>query len=471
MQYIILIISSIYALTYSHRHIINPKLLNRSVNRSVSINSLLLKVKYDVLLENHGENHVGGFLFTVEPHLSNHIVYEEAFVVDEFFRKPLKVTEAEVEGRENIFRYIHLSHGLATRKSVRIEINAVFTRCLKPYPTHITQNDKQYVTVKLSHYFFTPYCTDIQRTHMILPNRNILSYTYNEPVTDSENKIELGPYTGVTPFNESAMMLHFENKHPMVISTNLERTIEISNWGNIAIRHKIELENIGAILKGPFSRLERTRHSSSIGQEDISLDTITALLPDVAKDFFYKDDLGNISTSKFFYKDDAVYLELGLRFPLYGGWKISFAFGYNVPSFKFLYNTDEDYVLKMPLVDDLFEDMVVDHMKLTVILPEGVSDIDLATPYFVERLPNKKYFSYLDVVGRTAVQFEMKNLTQNHIEDFEIYYRFSKVMMVVEPLLLICACFIIITLYLPIRKLYESISLEDGNRILGKKKN
>ena len=53
---------------------------------------------------------------------------------------------------------------------------------------------------------------------------------------------------------------------------------------------------------------------------------------------YYRDEIGNISTSNMFSHDEAVDLELRPRFPLFGGWQTRFYIGYNVPSYEYLYN-------------------------------------------------------------------------------------------------------------------------------------
>lgn len=57
----------------------------------------------------------------------------------------------------------------------------------------------------------------------------------------------------------------------------------------------------------------------------------TATLPAGAKDIYYRDQIGNISTSAIRYVPGAVELRIEPRFPLFGGWKTQFYQGYNVP--------------------------------------------------------------------------------------------------------------------------------------------
>ena len=45
--------------------------------------------------------------------------------------------------------------------------------------------------------------------------------------------------------------------------------------------------------------------------------------------------------------------------------------GYNVPSYEYLYRSGSHFMLKMRVVDHLFDDQVIDELTLKIILPEG----------------------------------------------------------------------------------------------------
>ena len=62
------------------------------------------------------------------------------------------------------------------------------------------------------------------------------------------------------------------------------------------------------------------------------------VLPASARDVYYRDEIGNISTSNLRIRDDSVEIDLRPRFPLFGGWKTHYKIGYNVPSYEYLYN-------------------------------------------------------------------------------------------------------------------------------------
>jgi oligosaccharyltransferase complex subunit alpha (ribophorin I) len=58
---------------------------------------------------------------------------------------------------------------------------------------------------------------------------------------------------------------------------------------------------------------------------------LRALLPSGAERIYYRDQIGNISSSDVLHLRNGVELSLAMRFPLMGGWKTQFYQGYNVP--------------------------------------------------------------------------------------------------------------------------------------------
>lgn len=179
-----------------------------------------------------------------------------------------------------------------------------------------------------------------------------------------------------------------------------------------------------SFVQGSFSRFDYQRESSS-GINSIK--AFKTILPAAAKDVYYRDDIGNISTSNMWAKHDSVELTLRPRFPLFGGWKTRYVLGYNVPSYEYLFAEGSNYALKMRLLDHVFDSMVVEDLEVKIILPEGVNNIKFQPPFSVKELPRTLHYTYLDVMGRPVITIQGKNLVENHIQDFTIEYTFPKV--------------------------------------------
>ncbi len=78
--------------------------------------------------------------------------------------------------------------------STSFKIVAVFTDSLIPYPAEIGQNDNQMVLYLDSHYFFSPYLTQTQKTTVKLTSSQVESVTKLEPQTIRGGTITFGPY-------------------------------------------------------------------------------------------------------------------------------------------------------------------------------------------------------------------------------------------------------------------------------------
>ncbi|KAA0201913.1 hypothetical protein HAZT_HAZT009351 [Hyalella azteca] len=95
--------------------------------------------------------------------------------------------------------------------------------------------------------------------------------------------------------------------------------------------------------------------------------------------------------------------------------------------------------MKMRILDHVYDDMVVEQLLLKIILPEGVKDILISTPFPVTREDDGLFATYLDTVGRVVVSLRAAKLNALHIQDFTLYYKFPGLLMLQEPLLVVAA--------------------------------
>ncbi|XP_004537908.1 dolichyl-diphosphooligosaccharide--protein glycosyltransferase subunit 1 [Ceratitis capitata] len=411
--------------------LIQAKIVNKNVERSLDISTQLIKDLFKITATNSDGLPISVYTFIVPAAERKNLAFISAR--DEN-KKELKYTERLVDGNHQFI--------IAFPKSVSTEvfiIEAIYTKRLIPHPMEIPQSGKQLVRYEGNLYLFSPYETASQKVNVLLSSSNILSHTQVKPYNVASNKIKYGPYENIAAFTNQSLIIHYENERPFLTTTRLERVIEVSHWGNIAVKENIFMTHTGALLKGSFSRYEFQKDSRS-GHAIKSYKTI---LPSSASDVYYRDTNGNISTSNMKIFRDYVELELRPRFPLFGGWKTQYTLGYNMPSFEYLYNSGDKYLLKMRLIDHIYNDMVIDEAEIKIILPEGVSNIELTTPYTVKRGPNELHYTYLDTVGRPVITLSCKNLVENHIANFNLKYTFSKITLLQEPLLVVAFFFII----------------------------
>jgi oligosaccharyltransferase complex subunit alpha (ribophorin I) len=129
-------------------------------------------------------------------------------------------------------------------------------------------------------------------------------------------------------------------------------------------------------------------------------------------------------------------LEIEPRYPLFGGWKATFVIGYGLPLQDFLFESSDgrrylNFSFGCPLAET-----VVDKLTIKVVLPEGSKKPFAVVPFPVEQQSLETSYSYLDIVGRTVVVLEKKNVVPEHNSPFQVYYEFNPIFMLAEPLML-----------------------------------
>jgi len=438
---------------------INKDVVVKSCDRTLDLTTQLVKLQHKIVVENQGKGAVKSILFSLDPVLKDKVAFIGAtFGTSD--KTYLRVTEAKVQSDlDKPFWKIELKSSLAAGGSTTISVEVVLGGALEMFPTAISQKEKQLVRFTGNLYTFLPYLTNTQTTTVQLASSNLESYTKTKPVSLSDSTITYGPYNNIAPFSVGDLAIHGENNSPMLVVARLERVIEVSMWGNIAVEETIDVVHKGAALKGSFSRYEFQRENSGVS----SVKNFKTLLPAAAKDVYYRDDIGNISTSHMKVMDDAVELDLRPRFPLFGGWKTHYVTGYNVPSYEYIFYKGDQHVLNMRVIDHIFDDMLVEEVEVRIILPEGVTNLELSTPYAMARGEDTLHYTYLDTTGRTVVTlYSSRLLTESHIQDFQLGFSYPHRSMLVEPLILVAAFFLLYLLAIIYVRLDFSITLDEG---------
>lgn len=95
-----------------------------------------------------------------------------------------------------------------TESSPSIKVSSVFTSVLEPYPAEITQREPQFIRLKDSHYFLSPYTTETQKTTVKLASPTVESFTKLAPFTNRGNSLQFGPYDNIAPFSVRPQCTH-----------------------------------------------------------------------------------------------------------------------------------------------------------------------------------------------------------------------------------------------------------------------
>ena len=173
----------------------------------------------------------------------------------------LKVTPTTIAGKAAAAAYrVDLPSPLAAQQQLSLEVETVFTHAVVPYPSEITQAEKQLVQFSSNAHVFLPYPTRTQSTTVTLPSSSIESFTRVSPVSTNENEINYGPYSDLPAFSHAKILLHFENNGPFIKVASLERLIEVSHWGNVAVEEHYHITHFGRSRSVTTQNIQNIQH-------------------------------------------------------------------------------------------------------------------------------------------------------------------------------------------------------------------
>merc|ERR1712127_270041 len=104
-------------------------------------------------------------------------------------------------------------------------VEVVMGGALEMYPAAITQKEKQLTRFIGNLYCHLAYPATTQTTTISLASSNIESYTKTKPVSLSGESLTYGPHKNVAPFSSSELVVHSENNSPMLVVSQLLRTV------------------------------------------------------------------------------------------------------------------------------------------------------------------------------------------------------------------------------------------------------
>lgn len=100
------------------------------------------------------------------------------------------------------FWRITLTSPIEPGKTTVLNVEVILSHILEPYPSRITQSEKQFIVYNGNFYLYAPYKVKTQTTVIKLPSSKVESYTKTKkPVSLSDSVITYGPYENAEPFS------------------------------------------------------------------------------------------------------------------------------------------------------------------------------------------------------------------------------------------------------------------------------
>ncbi|RHZ27625.1 hypothetical protein DYB37_007746 [Aphanomyces astaci] len=366
-----------------------------------------------------------------------------------------EVVQGEKTSHTQLF-HVQLPSPVLKGADGSIKVTAYFTRILTPLPASIKQSEDQLVVFHAPHVLPSPYATVTQTTRIKLPSTHIERHSTVDPVSVKGSVVTYGPYTavpgGAPPSSANELItVHFQHNEPFLTMTSLVKEVDVSMWGRVSTEEVVDVEHTGAALAGGFSRFEYSEHDAV----SASFRSFVAVLPKHAVNVYYRDQIGNITTSALSVLSNGhTELVLEARYPLFGGWKTQYYLGYSEPTASVLVHANNRFRLEGHL-STCVEHAAVDDLTLKVILPQGATNVQVTAPWLhVEITHTTRRQSFLDA-GRPVVILKKTNVVPAHNDvPFTVSFDYPGQYYVYrEPALVVGACFGLFVVYMALTRL------------------
>ncbi|KAK9461735.1 Ribophorin I [Lipomyces oligophaga] len=335
-------------------------------------------------------------------------------------------------------------------------------------PSKIKQGEAQVLVWDGGRSIITPYTVVKQRTKVRVADRPPTGYSRDgdDPKVDG-NTLTYGPYSDVPPMTSMPIRVKYEYNKPMIVVDKLERELWVSHTGgNLATEENYWLHNGVADLSDQFSRI-RWQASVMTNEKISAIKEIPIQLRPGARDVYFTDEIGNVSTSHFNALSREPLLQISPRYPVFGGWNYSFTLGWNHDVGRSLRQsilpkedgTVEDvYILRVPLIEGP-ENAVYKKVDVSVVLPEGAEIEQVSSTYTNLTESRSLRKSHLDAKGRPVVTLSASSLVDEHRKhELYVIYKYSNEQAYAKPLLVASAVGAIFLAFIVLTRMDTSIS-------------
>ena len=333
---------------------------------------------------------------------------------------------------------IFLPSPLLPKNTINIKILELYRDRFNPNPKYIKMDGRQSLVYNENRFIITPYRKLVEETQFIIPNSDSLIYA-TPSFSLHEEKVNYGPFRDIDPMENDPIIVHIYHSKPLLIFESVEREIEISHYGNIFIKENYHLKNKAAQLDGEYDRNDYAKvlYSDSVGTHIVK--SIKTQLPRSTFDLYYRDEVGNISTSNAAKEANLVYFEISPRYPLLGGWQTKWEQGYYLPNAAFMKRSTEENSLTLlnQSFGYSFKEIPAIDYTLRVILPPGAKNVRAEIPFEVDEHFMDKRYSYLDLEGRLVLVLKKANMHNFYSRAFYVSYNLADSLFNSKALILI----------------------------------
>ena len=294
----------------------NQAFVNNEVYREIDLTGPYVSITNTIKVENQSGSSVSKYFHSIVKENYEKLSNIRAYLKDE--QHNLLKVEFQERTNDFVILKILIPRGVPAKTKADLIIEEILAQKMVPLPKKIGIFDPQLILFSDNIHYTSPYFTKGSFTTVRFPTSDIESYT--KPVEtnyDLKGKtLKYGPYADLSAYSIASFSVHYQNPSPLPYFTKVVREIEVSHWGNIAVNEWYTLVNRGAEIKGEFSRIDlNLRHRPSAVN---AIKSLEAILPRSAWGLYYRDEVGNVSTSHARQHNSYVHLEINPRFPVMG---------------------------------------------------------------------------------------------------------------------------------------------------------
>lgn len=317
---------------------------------------------------------------------------------------------------------------LKHKESRKLVVLQITTNHLQAYPKERKQSEAPKVLVTIPETLVSSYKVEEEEASLMLTtSQHVVKKTGTREFEQQKQKLQFTTKKNTPPFSADIFQVQVGMNQAILRARSVERDIYVSHWGSVRIKEVYDIANLSPSIKGEFSRLA-TMMNPDTGMQGAA-HTLKAKVPAAAFDIRYRDEIGNISTSRMATTGSWIALALDPRFPVFGGWSAHFILEYSVGLDAMVEKkgTGQYSVsfLSLPAIVDL----TYDHVETRLHLPGGAqvnANVELGFP---GSFSVSKEYTYLSMMPSPVLTITQDNAVTDMATRAVFNYGYQDILM------------------------------------------
>ncbi|KAJ2486272.1 dolichyl-diphosphooligosaccharide--protein glycosyltransferase subunit 1 [Coemansia sp. RSA 2050] len=365
--------------------------------------------------------------------------------------------------KENALTYrAVLRRGLQPGEKLSLNVDFVFVSLVQPRPQLVKQSEDQSWLWADRSLVPSVYPTRKQKT--VVKTKGDIRAFSDGGARDGRHSVVFGPFTG--ELGGGRVEVGFRDNSEQMEALTHRREYFVSHWADdLNVLEHYALRSLGP--QSAFDKVDQMV-SKYMHRRDNLVKTLLVKVPAEAREMYFVDEIGNVSTSAVSKRRRAKgeeepfkLLQLRPRYPISGGWNYTWWHGYSLPLSRYLKVSPQSrHRLRLPFIGSMAacasleseltpamanaQNTAVRAYELRVTLPEGARDIEVKLPFAGRALlrPTKYYFD--SIGGRTVVVITHENIAPElYARHILVAYSYSPWALWTKPMVVGAAFFVL----------------------------